>query len=255
MSASFSCGLPVLCLDAVGTLIHPREPVAETYARAGRRHGFDIPPEIISRRFRYAFEQEEQRDRRGNLKTDEQREQARWRAIIGHVFHDQVEPLAPFEDLWSYFARPDVWECYPDAVRLLEWLRSRGGCFAVASNFDRRLRSILAGLPPLSDATEIVISSEIGWRKPATQFFEELLHRLERRPEEVIYVGDSLENDYQPAAASGLQAFWLRRSPSQAAKAQERALASLDDLRTSLTMLLNRHPGSAPCTRGYESSK
>jgi putative hydrolase of the HAD superfamily len=99
---------------------------------------------------------------------------------------------------------------------------------------------------------QVVISSEIGWRKPATQFFEELVRRIERRPEEVIYVGDSFENDYQPAAALGMRACWLRRSG--AAKAEERALASLDDLQTSLTMLLDRQPGSAFCTRGYESS-
>ncbi len=252
MSASGPCSSPLLCLDAVGTVIHPREPVAETYARAGRRHGCQVPPDVIYRRFQEAFEREEERDRRNNLRTNEERERARWRAIIGHVFHDQPEPLAPFEELWGYYARPEAWECYPDGVRLVEWLRSRSGRFAVASNFDRRLRSILQGHPPLADAAEVVISSEIGWRKPATQFFDELVRRIERRPEEVIYVGDSFENDCQPAAASGFQAYWLRRS--EATKAKERTLASLDDLRTSLTMLLDKQRGSWPGIRAHESS-
>ena len=44
-----------LLLDAAGTLIHPREPIGETYARAARAHGARISPQRIEQAFRGVF--------------------------------------------------------------------------------------------------------------------------------------------------------------------------------------------------------
>lgn len=252
MSDSLSSLLPVVCFDAVGTLIHPVEPVAETYARAGRRYGFELSPEIVSRRFREAFEWEERRDRQGDLQTDEEREKARWRTVIGHVFHDQPNPLAPFEELWNHYARPEAWTCYPDVVRFLDWLRTAGGRYAIASNFDRRLQWIVRGLPPLADAWQVVISSEVGWRKPARKFFELLADRMGCRSAEMVYIGDSYENDFQPASALGMQAFLLNRGSSRSAPP---FLVSLDELSERLKMMRKcRHDGEALRSHAHDRS-
>lgn len=234
MTDSLCKSLPCFCFDAVGTLIFPAQPVAQTYADAGRRCGFEVPLDIIEQRFREAWEREESRDRQGDLRTSEERERARWQAIIAHVFHDQPQPLAPFADLWRYYARSEAWTCYPDAARLIQRLLDVGGRFAIASNFDTRLRSIVRHLHPLHQAAELVISSEVGWRKPARQFFETLLDRLRQKPDRVIYVGDSWTNDFEPAARLGLEAYWLRRSEPPKA---DRQLQSLEPLAACL------HPG------------
>ena len=70
----------------------------------------------------------------------------------------------------------------------------------VASTNDRR------GLEALR---HIVISSEVGWRKPARQFFIALGREAAAPLNEVLYVGDDLENDYWGARAAGLEAFVL----------------------------------------------
>ena len=44
-----------LLLDAAGTLIHPHEPVGETYARVARAHGALISPWRIEEAFRRVF--------------------------------------------------------------------------------------------------------------------------------------------------------------------------------------------------------
>jgi putative hydrolase of the HAD superfamily len=199
-------------MDAVGTLLRPRQPVAETYRIAGERHGYRLSAQTIRARFEEAFRREEQKDRDQDLRTDEAREQARWRAIVTFVFQDQADPLAPFPDLWQHYARPDAWECYPDAVRLLDRLAEVGGQYGIASNFDARLRRIVAGIPQLSRTRHILISSEVGWRKPSARFFDAVTNAFQRPAQDIVYVGDDAQNDFLPAKAYGFRTFLVQRS-------------------------------------------
>ena len=47
--------LRAVLLDAAGTLIHPRESIGETYARAGRAEGAEIPARRLEDAFRRVF--------------------------------------------------------------------------------------------------------------------------------------------------------------------------------------------------------
>jgi putative hydrolase of the HAD superfamily len=66
-----------------------------------------------------------------------------------------------------------------------------------------------AQLLPHLDA--VVISEEVGIRKPMRQIFEETLRRLGARPEETIHVGDRLDADVAGAAALGMRSIWITR--------------------------------------------
>jgi putative hydrolase of the HAD superfamily len=76
----------------------------------------------------------------------------------------------------------------------------------LASNYDARLHGVLAGLPTLSIITHVVISSEVGWRKPAPAFFARVCQDVALPAGHVLYVGDDLANDYAAAGAAGLRA-------------------------------------------------
>ena len=80
----------------------------------------------------------------------------------------------------------------------------------LASNYDHRLMSVLRGHPelePLSD--RVLISSQIGVRKPGAEFFRILAEVSKCRPDEIMLVGDDLENDYLGATAAGMHAVLL----------------------------------------------
>jgi putative hydrolase of the HAD superfamily len=77
---------------------------------------------------------------------------------------------------------------------------------AVASNFDERLLAIAPHLDPLTRAHGVFPSSEIGWRKPAAEFFRHVERRLDRSPEQLLYVGDDPDLDVTAAANAGWRA-------------------------------------------------
>jgi HAD superfamily hydrolase (TIGR01549 family) len=58
----------------------------------------------------------------------------------------------------------------------------------------------------------IVISGEIGWRKPAPEIFAPALKVLEVAPEQVLFVGDSPEHDLAGPKRLGMGAAWLNRA-------------------------------------------
>ncbi len=195
--------------DAVGTLIHPDPSPAVVYAAVGRRRGSRLTADDIAPRFRAAFRAEEELDRAAGWRTGPAREEERWRRIVGTVLDDVTDPEACFRELWEYFGRPTAWRCEPGLEAVLSELTARGLAVGVASNFDGRLRSVLAGLAPLRSVWRLVISAEVGWRKPAPEYFAALRQVTGQAGEQILLVGDDLLNDYEGARAAGLRALLL----------------------------------------------
>lgn len=200
----------VICLDAVGTLIFPRAAVAATYAQVGRKYGSRYTAADISQRFSQAFQCEEKADRDSGWRTSEDREQARWQQIVASVLDDTADLASCFAELYAHFARPDAWECLEGTAEILAGLKRQGYRLALASNFDGRLRPVVAGLSDLVELHDIFISSEIGWRKPSPHFFQALTLQLQISPQKILHVGDSRENDYDGAVQAGLHALLLQ---------------------------------------------
>jgi putative hydrolase of the HAD superfamily len=199
-------GIQAVVFDAVGTLIHPQPPAALVYAAVGSRFGRTLAPEVIAVRFAAAFRHEEAVDRAAGWHTSEDRERERWRRIVRRVLDDVTDPEACFRELYEHFSRPDAWRCEPEAMATLEQLTECGYTLGLASNYDARLYDVVAGLPMVRTIPHVLISSIIGWRKPALAFFGRICQELALPAEQVLYVGDDLENDYRAADAAGLRA-------------------------------------------------
>jgi putative hydrolase of the HAD superfamily len=195
-----------VAFDAVGTLIHPEPPAHEVYAAVARRYGGRTTVNEIRTRFAAAFAEEERLDLANGLATSEERERRRWQDIVAHVLDDVADPAACFAQLYEHFARPEAWRCEPGCQDLLRRLRHLDYAIALASNYDHRLRRVVAGLPPLTAIETIVISSEVGWRKPEPRFFAQLAAALALPLDAVLYVGDDLDNDFHGALEAGVQA-------------------------------------------------
>jgi putative hydrolase of the HAD superfamily len=192
--------------DAVGTLIHPEPAAGLVYAAVGRARGSRLTAAEITARFRSAFAREEKVDRERGLQTDERRETERWRRIVAAVLDDVADREGCFEELFEHFARPESWRCEEDAPRVLAALAGRGIVVGLASNYDRRLHRVLAGLAALQPLDHVVISAEVGWRKPAAAFFAALVRATRLAPEQILFVGDDRRNDFDGARAAGLRA-------------------------------------------------
>ena len=219
----------VVFFDAVGTLIHPEPPAPAVYAAVGRRFGSRLDAEAIAVRFRDAFRRQEAIDRRAEWRTDEGRELARWRAIVAETLASAANPEACFRELYAHFARPDAWAVHAEAGPTLAALARLGCRVGLASNFDARLRGVAAGLSELRPVGPIVVSSEVGWRKPAAEFFHAIRQEARMVPEKILFVGDDPINDYDGARAAGLSA--VLYDPRGACRdAKVRRIARLADL-------------------------
>ncbi len=69
--------------------------------------------------------------------------------------------------------------------------------------------------------------------KPNPRYYQEILDRLDCRPDEAIMIGDDGENDIEPAARAGLRTYWIgERSASVGADSDSGLRGSLTDCLT-----------------------
>ena len=165
-------GIDGIVFDAVGTLIKPEPSVAEAYTAAARRQGVVLEPEEVRARFHVHFQSDEVHAEQGVLSTDEATERRRWRMIVRASCPRSPNPTARSTSCGTISAGPTSWRCFPDVAPALNALQSRGSRVCVGSNFDGRLRGVVQGLPELAPWLDsLVISSEVGFRKPHPSFF------------------------------------------------------------------------------------
>jgi putative hydrolase of the HAD superfamily len=198
-------GVSVVVFDVVGTLVEPSPSVAVAYQRAASRHGLTVDAAVIQQRFKAAWRRQEMVDAAAvpAFATSRGREAERWRAIVDDVFSGSAASAAIFADLWEHFGQLDAWQPLAHGSDLVRRALDAGVTVALASNFDERLLAIAERLEPLSWVPHVFASSEIGWRKPAPEFFRWVEQRLGCGPDEVLLVGDDPELDVAAARRVG----------------------------------------------------
>lgn len=221
----------IILFDVVGTLLHPEPSVAEAYYRAGVAAGSRLALPEVERRFRDAFQQVFG-PRRAAAATNETFERDRWRAVIARVF-DDVPSIDErlFPDLWNHFGDGANWRLYDDVEATWRQLEALGFELGLASNFDERLHQVCRSFEPLNACPRVFVSSQLGWAKPATEFFREIERRLDCSAHEIALVGDDFENDYRGARDAGWTSIWLtRKTPSHPPESATTAIRSLAEL-------------------------
>ncbi len=205
MSVVTGAGVRAVFFDAVGTLLFPAAPPAETYAAAAHRQGRHVDSQAVLARFVAAFRTEEEFDRANGWVTSERRECERWRRIVAASLPELPDPDRGFTELFTHFARPDAWTVHPDASAVLAELTRRGLCVGVGSNLDARLLDVIAGHPTLAPVVgRVVVSAAVGYRKPSRRFFDAVIRVAGCEARTIGFVGDDAENDHAGATAAGL---------------------------------------------------
>jgi putative hydrolase of the HAD superfamily len=215
--------------DAAGTLLFPQPSVCEVYATIGRRFGGRRDAAELSRRFRDAFHRQETLDASDGWRTSEERELARWRAIVAEALDDVADVECCFETLYHHYAQPEAWTCPPETGGVLRELEARGYGLGVASNFDHRLLEIIAGKRELTPIRRVLTSAQATWTKPAMAFFEVAARTAKILPPNILFVGDDPRNDYDGPRAAGFTALLLDAS-GRCKRPDAQRITSLTDL-------------------------
>ena len=230
----------VILFDAVGTLLRPWPPVAETYHAAALRFGTKRTLQEVRQRFAVALRRypamgvvpitavgPRPTGQRVPVTTSEPRESQRWRSIVSYVFDDiAAESQSLFQSLWEHFARSTSWQLFDDVLPVWKTLAADGYRLGLASNFDARLVSLCRSLPPLHTADYCFISSSLKYPKPHPRFYREIQHQLGLPAGQLLMVGDDRQNDFEAPRAAGWNAVHLCRQGEQ----HQESISSLQEL-------------------------
>ncbi|KIH98014.1 haloacid dehalogenase [Streptomonospora alba] len=102
-------------------------------------------------------------------------------------------------------------DLYSDVRPSLAKLREQGLWVGIAGNQTVRAGGILRSLDLPNDM--IATSDDWGVSKPDVGFFRRLVQEAPCAADEILYVGDRLDNDVMPAAAVGLHTALIQRGP------------------------------------------
>src|ERR1700736_626386 len=191
----------VVTFDAAGTLIRLLDPPGTTYAETAGLFGYHLDPVRVQDAFRLTWKTFAPPPESMNPRPDDDRDW--WRELVARTLEESGYRISPFDEyfatVYKRFARPGVWELFPDVPPILTELSRLGIRLGVISNFDRRLYEILTGLGVIDAFEHIIISSEIGVRKPAARIFQVAAHRFNVEVTEMLHVGDEAVADFRGA--------------------------------------------------------
>ncbi|HKW51731.1 MAG TPA: HAD family hydrolase [Candidatus Eisenbacteria bacterium] len=121
----------------------------------------------------------------------------------------------------SFIPEIEAVDALPGATETLEMLHQRGVKLALLSNCTDGdyVRTVVRRLGWEGDFDPLVVSADIGVRKPLPEAFRPVLDCWKLPPEELVMVGDSLYHDVAGAARLGLQTihFTAIENPGDAA--------------------------------------
>lgn len=130
--------------------------------------------------------------------------------------HDEPDDALADRLLEAYVeAWPRHIETFEDVMETLELVRSRYRVALITNgrSVEQRLKIERGGLADAFDV--IVVSGEVGVRKPDPAIFGYALRALDVEPGHAMHIGDSAPHDVRGARNAGLGAVWVDRGHGQ----------------------------------------
>jgi len=126
------------------------------------------------------------------------------RSLFGFLQIESVDP-----NIFGY--RIEDRDLYPDVVSVLRQLKTAGYQIGITGNQPLGAVQQVAALGLPVDF--VGSSSEWGVAKPDPGFFKRIAAGLGLGYDQILYVGDRLDNDVLPAQEIGMHAAFIRRGP------------------------------------------
>jgi putative hydrolase of the HAD superfamily len=132
---------------------------------------------------------------------------------LGYDLAQTSQPIVEAVD--AYFS-PWALTVYDDVWHALKRLRSTYR-LGVISNFTYTpfLRRSLRRLGLEQYFERVLVSDEVGWRKPHPFMFQRFLQLMGVKAGDVLFVGDDYHQDVVGSKEAGMRVAWIRRDASQ----------------------------------------
>ena len=131
------------------------------------------------------------------------------------------------DELWWDYAKLDIYSDVPHALSQLKERKVKIGI--VTNGFEKDYMKILQRLGWKRDFFDVIVGIDVCRKaKPEKEIFLYAVRKLGLRPEEVVFVGDSLKHDYEGAKNAGLHALLLNRKGGKFSDVE--TIASLDEV-------------------------
>jgi len=184
------------------------------WAEALSRHGADVEAETLTRALRKADRDLDEAfaDIQG---VDERPFWKRYDTEVVRSLGLDIDPEDVVADLSASFDRimPDesLWKDYPDTKPTLDGLTGRDIEVGLISNATDLARKVLRRLDMEKYFDPIIISSEIGHRKPEREAFDIALNEAGAAPSRALYIGDKFAVDIKGANRAGMNTVLVDR--------------------------------------------
>ena len=206
--------LDAILLDAGGTLIDVTPSRETVFSDVLSRYGKNIESERIAPLLAKAdgvFDSE-------FAKQDGKNEGTLW-AKYDHFILDELGFRGDRGNLakdlsaaWDeIMPRVESWVSYPETESVLEILKERGFKLGVVSNATDLVRRVFDNLGLTKYFDFLVISDEVGVRKPSPRIFHLATEMAGTSPSRSLYVGDKLATDVAGAKRAGMNAVLVDR--------------------------------------------
>jgi HAD superfamily hydrolase (TIGR01549 family) len=140
----------------------------------------------------------------------------KWDALVlKHLGIEENEELAKtVQSEWFDFIS---FTLYPESKTVLRELRKRGLMLGlISTTYEDEIHFILEKVKLEKTAFDLIVGVDTVQRmKPHPEIFKHALRELKVKPEETMFVGDSVEADYKGAENVGIHALLIDRTGKQ----------------------------------------
>lgn len=194
------------------TLIY--SPRVENFMEVGKIFGLDMDEDEVKRAFTFC-DGYFMKNRPGVLGQEPITFYMDYLAIMFAYLHLDPDIKEFHDSLFELHPPRKEWRLYEESIPFMEKLKDSGMKIGLLSNWDLSAREILDRLGLTKYFDSIVISSEIGFEKPAKEAFHHSLKDLNVGVEEAFYVGDNYYDDVQGGNQVGFKVFLINRTETK----------------------------------------
>ena len=216
--------------DLGGTLTTAHPSVAEQIVQTLADFGHPVPHHDVAGALHRQEPQFADPGNRGWTLTHE-RSYAFWTQHYDSVLSDlgfsPAERNTVVLRIYERLSRPQGYGLYPDVIPVLERLAEAGYTLALISNWEAWGAELVAHLGIDRYFPTQILSGCVGLEKPDAAIYRLALERTGMAPEQVLYIGDIVELDIEPALAIGMRALLIDRHADRS----ERSTGAIRTLR------------------------
>ena len=200
--------------DLGGTLTTANPSVAEQIVQTLADFGHPFPHHEVANALDSRAPQFEDPSNSGWTLTHE-RSYAFWTHYYDSVLAELGISSAARRDIvlriYGNLSQPQGYGLYPDVIPVLERLAGEGYTLALISNWEAWGAELVEYLGISRYFPTQVLSGCVGVEKPDAQIFKMALEQADMAPERVLFIGDIVQLDIEPANAIGMRAVLIDR--------------------------------------------